>query len=295
MTLALFQETLKTLFMSPEGQHALESDKNFQTFVKNTALSSPEKETLLVQPLERLRQYEYMLKANVSETLQSIFPFTVELLGDQKEAVITSYFWQHPPLSYRLMAVGEAFPAFLQTQTACMEKYPFLAELALYEWAEAELLSAPNPNCPDERMEVVPQTLAELEAMIPVLNPVSQLLVLQYPIPALVEWLQNQSPETIPAHLLAPAQGTPVWVYRNNGPYHCRFFELNALLACWLNQLSDSPETRSYYETAEAVYAQLVEAQAGIQPEVFYPAFLGILPQLLEKGILLGSISQKSL
>jgi hypothetical protein len=296
MSLETFQHTLKNLLMSPEGKEALTAPEKLRLFIEKAPLTDPEKQTFLAQPLARYEQYDYMLLANVVETLESIFPFTQKVLGDRWEAVSSDYFWKHPNPSYKLMLAGEAFPDYLETQDHLMAEYPFLAELALYEWVEAELLSAANPQYPDGLLTEVPETAEALETMTPVLNESSILLQFSYPIPAIVEALKTQTITELSPNLIQP-KTTMVFVYRTTKPYNCRFFELNPLLAAWLSKVQESSAMNhpaSYQETLAPLLAELRQLQPQIQAEQFYQEFLTILKQLYEKAILLGSVSLAS-
>lgn len=289
MTLAAFQHVVKNLLMTPEGKAALDSPEALQKFVEASALDAREKRMLISQSLPRLQQYQYMLLANVRETLESIFPLTRSILRDDWPEVVQQYFWQHPPASYRLMLAGKAFVQFLGQVANVRDAYPFLPDLALYEWLEAELLSAPDPVYPAGLVSAVPQTDAALHAMAPVVNRVSSLIQLAYPIPRLVEHLQAHGVSGLTEGQWQP-DPVVILVYRSQSPYRCRFFQLTPLLAAWLSVVKaadDQGQNLTYQQTLDPLYAQIREA---VGREAFNREFLGILGQLLEQGVLLGSV-----
>jgi hypothetical protein len=291
MSLAQFQDTLKTLWMSPEGAAALESEEAFRAFVTRSVLAPEEQAVLERQSLERLRQYQYMLQANVKGTLQAIYPFVLKIMGSRQDELLARYFWQSASTSYRIMAVGEAFPDFLASEAQWLERCPFLAELALYEWVEAELLSAPNPQYPKALEPIVPGAVEDCGALVPVLNKTAAFLQFSYPVPAIAESLKDQDVLALDPSLRHP-KPVSVWIYRMNGPYVCRFFELNPLLAAWLCMVREADEQDTqltYRASAELLLVELRQANPSIGSDYFYREFLGILQQLLDKGILLGS------
>lgn len=287
MSLATFQQSFKQLLMSPEGVEAIHSQEQFEAFVDALPITPSEKAALRQQSLARLEQYQFMLWANVDETLSSIFPFIYQLLGDGKDAVVRAYFYACPNASYKLMAVGEVFPLFISQQAQWLKQYPFLAELAQYEWVEAELLSAPNPVFSDSFSQIIPTTSAMLAQYSPVLNDVSRLLQFTYPVPAIVEALKAGAESE--ALLQFAQKPTFVFAYRNTGPYHCRFFELNPLLATWIALVQSSDESASYQETADSLLEQLRHQNPALEADYFYGEFLKMLQQLSENRILLGS------
>lgn len=290
MTLAAFQKSLKTLLMSHEGSHALESAKAFKSFLSQLPLSDAEKKDLATQPITRLRQYSHMLQTNVDDTLQSVFPITYKILEEDWDELTTHYFWEHPNPSYQLIEAGRSFPDFLLQQESLRETFPFLPELALYEWVEADLLSTPNPVYPKNIQTNVPHTVDALKAFAPVLNDVSTLLQFTYPIPAIITLLDHHPVSELTPQQIQPKM-TLLWIYRNNSPYICRFFELNAVLATWLSTVkSNQASPLNYEETIAPVFYELQKRNTQLEADIFYQEFLSILEQLFENGILIGSI-----
>jgi len=291
MSLVAFEETLKNLLMTPEGSAALKSSEALKVFIDTAVLSPAEKNFFLSQPLERLDQYEFMVFANVVDTLESLFPFTQQLLKDQWQPLAQEYFWKYPMTSYQLIHVGEAFPEFIGN-THAIEQYPFIEELALYEWVEADLIAAVNPEYPDFKKTLIPTSPQELTELTPQLNLTALLLQLNYDISEIITFLKDHETDELPAELLTP-QSKCMWIYRTLSPYRCRFFELTPLLAVWLScvfHLHEIGETQSYSQTLDPLYEQLIKTSPGLSRTEFDHQFLQIVSQLMESQILLGSL-----
>ncbi len=289
MTLAAFQETMKTLLMSPKSHVVLASPDALLQFLEQTELTTREKAWIQRQPFERLQQYANMVRWNVEETLHAIYPLTFKLLEDCPEIdlkLVTDYIYRYPNPGYRMISVAETFPEFLAEQES-LERFPFISELALYEWAEAELLSAPNPLLPEDLLHVVPQTPEELQRFAPVMNPVSRLLSLTYPIPTLIDQMKTNTPESL------PQKDTLILIYRYPGPFHCGFFELNPILVAWLSVAATTTAHEKplrYTETLVRVAEQLSQVGLSLPEEKLYQGLRGVLGTLFEKRILLGSV-----
>jgi hypothetical protein len=123
-------------------------------FALATHLLLPTGTTADILPLtlkQPLALYQELLSGTVLETMQGIYPHTYRLLSQNGEkesawkALIEQYRRQNPNASYKLSGAAQSFPAFLATQQNQIEIFPFLSDLARYEWLELEML-----QCPDE-------------------------------------------------------------------------------------------------------------------------------------------------
>ncbi len=291
MTLAVFQETLKTLLMSGTGEAALQSEEAYARFVRSSGLDEKEQALFLEQSMARLRQYEYMVFANTEETLGTIYPITRKLIGEDWTSEVRALLQRYPNQRYHIMGAGEMLPEYLLTHPDWRNRYPFLPELALYEWLEADVLSRPDPELPAGFQDSVPQTATELEHMIPVLNSTAELVVFRYPLPAIVDALKKLrwGEENVPGFAMKP---TAICVYRKRKPHACHFFELNPLLAAWVGSAQETSGS-TYAEHLEPIWTEITTLNPAVVREIFDYQFLGILSQLRDADILLGSCPKK--
>jgi Putative DNA-binding domain len=292
MSLATYQQTLKELLMMEAGETALSSASELESFLESTLLSAGDKTQFKAQDMENLKQYRYMVVATVEETLKAVFPYCFKLLKESWKRLAESYSLAHPSDTYRLLYTVEAFPEFLKEQKLPLSKYPFLPDLALYEWIEAALLGACNPVYPTNLLAEIPAARAGLETLAPTLNAVSDCLFLQYPIHEMLHFLKTHSAKEILAKNFTE-KPTVLWMFRDTASHQCRTFTLNALLAFWLNLVKaaqDKNEMMSYQESFDKLLIEVGQSTIQVDTERFYQESLKIQKQLKETGVLLGSV-----
>jgi hypothetical protein len=215
MSLAQYQQAFYALaFAQPNDWQALLADT-----------THPAMAHLQATPLPRLAQYRTMVLANYQETLEAIFPYTHQLLSTPHsqawEALVRRYLQTYPPNSFALQQAGKAFAQFLSEQAPLMQRFPFLSDLATYEYLEAVLLHWPATPAHDLPKDLQPlDTVAHLPAEVlgqyrPVLIEASRSLTTHYPINAVVQALNAQDAEAFvdEAAAIAPSP-LHLWVYR---------------------------------------------------------------------------------
>lgn len=136
------------------------------------------------------RLYARLIGYGHEDVLTSIYPYCAELLGNSWEKLIKKYVSVFPPDHFHLNSSARRFPQFLSEHCAdLLEKRPYLAELADYEWLEMELLEV------DTTISVTERTpLSDPEAFVslgPVLNPTLAVKTYKYPIQTIVDLLDE--------------------------------------------------------------------------------------------------------
>lgn len=124
--------------------------------------SSEVEETLLSQlePAGRLsveQAFEFYHKGYVTrltEALSATFEAVRCVVGPEAfNNLCAQYIENHPSTSYSLSEYGQLFPQFLVT-TAISKEWPFLEDLAHFEWVLKDISSAPAPDpLPMERIQ----------------------------------------------------------------------------------------------------------------------------------------------
>jgi hypothetical protein len=203
----------------------------------------------------------------VEDTLRSFFPVTRRFFKSQWYDWVEQYRRQHPNPSFQLYQVASGFPAFLATQTETVAKYPFLLDLARYEWLEIEVLNAPNTERPEGFEPAVPDTVDELADWCPVPNQARRFARFDYNVPGILEALndidEDSDTEQEALDTLAP-EPTPceILMYRDLDTHHARFFVLTPLTATLLQALTPD---RTYLNTL----AILQETEPSLQAVPF--------------------------
>ncbi len=258
--------------------------------------------TLLLKPIQAslvgsvadpnasaLALYEELLLNTVCGTLESIYPFTHQVLTHNQadnshwRSWVDAYRRAFPNRSYSLIGAICDFSEFLESQPALLAEFPFLVDLARYEWLEMVVLNDPESDLP-ARLEPMVPDLALFDQYQPVWNPIRRLQTFSYNIPILLDaW--KASPQSV---LESPGlfQGeVDVLIYRDSRTLDARFFVVNTLTATLLRL---SATGVSYEEGLTALYSE-IPALSQLPMDVLKAQARGLLEDCLEKDILLGS------
>lgn len=88
----------------------------------------------------RMRIYRQLFFGNISQLLASTFPVIRSILSDaQWQALVRDFYTEHRSETPLFPYVAGEFAAYLQHERDGESDYPFLAELAQYEWSEIAL------------------------------------------------------------------------------------------------------------------------------------------------------------
>jgi hypothetical protein len=296
VSLETFQRTIKQLYTALDAQATLTSSESLNAFLATTDLTSQEKRGISTISLDRLEQYRFMLLANAQEMLESFFPMVHSLLQDEWDAVVQDYVYHFPSRSFKVMSYGVHFASYLKSRTDLLADIPYLAEIAEYERIEAELLDAPHPAYSKALQPIIPVNKTELKHFGPVLNQTASLIQAQYPLPDILEQLNQQCTE-MPESIHCEPAATYLWVFRNSQPpYGCHYSKLNVLLVAWLTTAWEAHKNgtvASYHEILYTVYQALQVAMPELDYDDCVSQFLSVLKQLYEQGIVVGSVRIK--
>jgi hypothetical protein len=116
--------------------------------------------------------YAELLQNNAQGLMASIFPACQSLFSDEVwTRTIESYLRECPPDTYHLNSLARKFSAYLKKHASDSEfaLWPFIAELADFEWVELEVEEHPAKALATDYTELTSQEL--IATMIPVVNP----------------------------------------------------------------------------------------------------------------------------
>ena len=175
-------------------------------------------------PQERMQMYRELFLNNVESFLSSNFPVLHTLLAPaQWQQLAQDFFEYHPCTTPYFSEIPEEFILYLQNERpANANDYPFMLELAHYEWVEMALSIS---------QEVHPQREhASLQLTQGIkLSPLTWLLAYQYPV-------HKISPDYLPIE--PPAEASYLVVYRNAEDL-VKFVELSPMSFYLLQTLQD--------------------------------------------------------
>ena len=216
---------------------------------------------------ERMAMYRELIFNNIEGFLSGNFPVIRELLEDgQWFELAQDFFSKHLCKTPYFSEIAEEFLDYLENERANAGDFPFLLELAHYEWVEMALSIAKediSPNQPD---------LDDLLDRNLKLSPLAWLLVYQFPV-------QKISPAYLP--LNPPELPTTLIAYRDIDD-SVKFVEINAMTYRLLEIIQEQGEILT-----DACLQQVAQESQHPNPEVIKAGGLQILKDLAEKSVVL--------
>ena len=191
----------------------------------------------------RMAIYRDLFFNNLRNLLGTFFPVMRKIHTDKQwNHLVREFMKQHRAKTPYFLELPEEFLAFLQNEYTLLETdYPFLTELAHYEYADLALRVSTDKN---ERREIDPG--GDLLKQVPVRSVLAWAFAYRYPVHRISVDFLPESPTEQPNYLV---------VYRASDD-KVRFLELNAVTAALL----DAVEKNDARETGETLLRQLAIA-----------------------------------
>ncbi len=257
------------MFIEPEIQYFMLAQHQFTAHVRN-----PEKYPR-PQDIEarRMTIYNELLYNNVEGFMASAFPVLRAITTDKTwHALIRDYFEYHRATTPLFTEMPREFLKYLEHERAPDTRdYPFMLELAHYEWVELALsIAGQQINYHDIEAD------GDLLEGIPVLSPLAWVLGYRFPVHKICpDYLPEQPPE----------QATELIVYRNRHD-DVHFLQINSMTAHLL-RLIRSEARQTTRQMLNAITAELPH----MNPEVVIQGGLQILHDLKVRDVILGMTS----
>lgn len=214
----------------------------------------------------RMAMYRELFFNNIENFLSSNFPVIRKLLDDQQWlALAQDFFANHTCESPYFSEIPEEFIGFLQQERSHPDDFPFLVELAHYEWVEMALSIA------KEELVVNPLPIADLSTKSLQVSPLAWPLAYQYPV-------HKIAPNFLP--LTPPESATFLIVYRDRHD-EVVFLEITPMTYRLLAIIQEQPTA-----VASEVLAQIIAEMQHPQPQLIIDGGLQILKGLAEKNII---------
>lgn len=218
---------------------------------------------------ERAGVYVELLYNNVEDFLSSCFPVIRNILDDdQWHRLVRQFYAGHACQSPYFRDIPAEFVQWFTKRFASTplgEPFPFLLELAHYEWLEIPLTLADDEI---DRKLIDPD--GDLLDGQLVMNPVMHLQAYQYPVHRISPDFLPQEPEATYLILLRDEQGK------------IQFVVLNAVTARLVELLQETPNAR-------AALSQLAGEMQHPAPEQLLEYGLQLLQQFKNQQVLLGA------
>jgi len=215
---------------------------------------------------QRMSMYRELFFNNIEGFLSGNFPVLRKILDDQQwHALAQDFYAKHPCQSPYFSQIPEEFLDYLQNERDSSEDFPFILELAHYEWVEMALSIA------KEDVVVNNQDIDNLFYRNIALSPLALPLAYQYPV-------HKISPAFLP--LKAPEQPTFLIVYRSRED-EVNFIEITPITYRLLEIIQEHEKP-----LAEDCLKQVARESNHPDPELIVAGGLQILKELAEKTIL---------
>ena len=214
----------------------------------------------------RMAMYRALFFNNIEGFLSGNFPVLRALLNDEQWLALTQDFYaKHPCHTPYFLQIPAEFLSYLQHERQGEDDFPFMLELAHYEWVEMALATS------EEEVVTHDKNLNELLNHAIALSPLAWPLAYQYPV-------HKIGPDFLP--LAASAQPTFIVVYRD-ALDDVNFIEITALTYRMLELI----QAQEAILTADCLQQLAVESQHP-NPELIISSGLEILKTLAEKTII---------
>lgn len=276
--LADIEKTVVTLIMDRRSRERFLSGRPAGKRSRPTAIDAVDPQ--LVESLDRrgVRLYASLLRIGHHDVVDSIYPGCARLIGQKWDDVVDDFIAKFPPEHYNFNRTAERFSIYLERHgERFLRKYPYLAELADYEWMELAVMER------DVTIELFPcedlSTPHHFDRYAPVVNPTLVVRRYSYPLPAIVDHLRDGC--CLPAKV-APSP-TAVALYRDPHTHMCRFLELGNLAAAIVCRAAEQPV--SYGDLAGAAIAGSPERN----PQDTALEFIDLIDSLQEARLFVGS------
>jgi len=220
--------------------------------------------------------YADLMNYGHQDVMSSIYPYCQKLLGKRWESTVDDYLLQFPPDHYNFNRLCHRLSEYFTTYGGTLtDKFPFLPELADYEWIELEKMeqdvaikTAPHKELDD---------LGQLASLRPLVNPTLTVRDYRFNILEIAARLE----EGKRLGKAVQPERTFVAIYRHPGSHHCRYVELGESATA----IIDAARGGLSYQQ---LIAHAVAAISG-DPQQAVVDFLELVEQFQELGIFVGS------
>lgn len=216
---------------------------------------------------ERMAMYRELIFNNIESFLSGNFPVIRQILDDQQWlGLVQDFFSKHQSKTPYFSEIAEEFLDYLENERDNPNDFPFLLELAHYEWVEMAL-SIAKDEISDKQ-----QNADVLLSRTIQLSPLAWPLAYQFPV-------QKISPEHLP--LIPPGLPTTLIAYRDVDD-SVKFVEINAMTYRLLEIIQEQGQIKT-----DDCLNQVAEESRHPNPEAIKSGGLQILEELAEKTIIL--------
>jgi uncharacterized protein len=217
----------------------------------------------------RMAMYRELMFNNIESFLAGNFPVIRKILDDgQWFELAQDFFSKHQSKTPYFSEIAEEFLDYLENERTNPDDFPFLLELAHYEWVEMAL------SISKEEISHPQQSPDDLWHCTLKLSPLAWPLAYQFPV-------QRISPEFLPT--TPQEQPTFLLAYRDQDD-EVKFIEINPMTYRLLEIIQEHGEI-----TADDCLKQVIQEYQYPNPEIIMTGGLQIFKEMVEKSVVLVS------
>ena len=218
--------------------------------------------------------YEHLGMAN------RIFPFCAKAVNKDWEELVADYYRAYPSKHFDFNKICLNFPKYLKEERLdFLAKFPWLAELAEYEWLELEKLEDPRDIKRGEKVSI--DSLETMSAFVPLVNQTLTLCKFEYPIGEIASYID----ECKSVRRKFAKSDCNMVIYRDPETDQARFIELGEASAAIVENADTS---QSYLDLLKLTLSLTAESD----PASITVEFLGLIEELQKDNIFVGSIKK---
>ena len=221
-------------------------------------------------PAQRMDVYSELFYNNVQDFMATSFPVLRSLLDNVAwHSLIRDYFEKHRATTPLFPEMPREFLKYLEQEREPQESdYPFMLELAHYEWVELAL-SLLDQNIDEIKVDAEGNLLSG----VPVLSPLAWPLTYQYPVQKIGPEFIPEQPSDMPTYLL---------VYRDT-EHEIHFLDINPVTARLLQLIQEDKGL-----SGEEILNLIAEELNHPNPQVVVEGGLQILHDMKLRNVILG-------
>ena len=218
----------------------------------------------------RMNIYNELFYNNVEDFMSSAYPVLREITSDEKwHRIIRDYFEHHHASTPLFQEMPREFLKYLEHERqAEQDDYPFMLELAHYEWVELAL------SVTDQEIDLTAvNTEGDLLEGIPELSPNAWPLNYRFPVHEISNEFLPETPNEQPTYLV---------VYRDRHD-DVHFLDINVVTAQMLQMIGENKQL-----SGKQILQHIAEQLNHPNPDVVIQGGLQILHDLKTRDVILG-------
>lgn len=225
--------------------------------------------------------YGRLMNYGHHDVMDSVYPYCRKLFAKDWNRIVDDYLTKFPPAHPNFNRLCQAFPCYVSTYGGShAELYPFLSELADYEWIELEKMEDPAKISVLQKISI--EGPEQVESFGPLLNPTLSLRRYKFPITEIVSVLERGKR---PSKKLNSLLKEPCFlaIYRDPNSHQTKFLELGSAAASIVESASKAkPSYQDLLKIAIAETPEIGAQNAAVQ-------FLELVDQLQVANVIVGS------